>query len=286
MLKKLTNRIYYMPNEERTDRPLLGLVIGDKYSMVIDSGNSEKHAKEFLKEVNKMDIPPLKYLFITHWHWDHVFGIAFMNLITICHEKTKEKIVEMKTLDWRDEALNKRVEDGEEIEFCSSMIKLELPTPLRDELIIGDVDITFKDEITIDLGGISCVIENIKGDHSEDSSIAYIPEEKVMFLGDAIYEDLYSGEWSYSTEKLFPMIHKIKDKKTEYYLPSHGPVESKEETLKLFDELITIGEFTGDEILFNKVIEKYIENFKKEPDEETAYYINSFVNGNKKRNNI
>ena len=40
----------------------------------------------------------------------------------------------------------------------------------------------------------SVIIENIKGDHSEDSSIVYIPDEEIMFLGDSICEDIYSGE--------------------------------------------------------------------------------------------
>ena len=47
MLKRLTDRIYYIPNDSKTDRPVLGLICGDKYSLVVDAGNSPTHANEF-----------------------------------------------------------------------------------------------------------------------------------------------------------------------------------------------------------------------------------------------
>ena len=52
--------------------------------------------------------------------------------------------------------------------------------PFRDNFKIGNADITFKDGLEIDLGGTNCIIENIGGCHSEDSSLVYIPEEKTI----------------------------------------------------------------------------------------------------------
>jgi hypothetical protein len=46
-LKKLSDRIYYLPNEEETDRPVLGYINGDKYSLAVDVGNSSKHVEKF-----------------------------------------------------------------------------------------------------------------------------------------------------------------------------------------------------------------------------------------------
>lgn len=47
MIEKLTNNIFYMPHSKATDRPILGLVCGKKYSLIVDSGNSPRHAKHF-----------------------------------------------------------------------------------------------------------------------------------------------------------------------------------------------------------------------------------------------
>lgn len=98
MLKKLTDHVYYQSHYQPTDRPVLGLISVEKYSLVMDAGNSPAHASEFLESVEKMAVSPLKFLAITHWHWDHVFGIYTMNLLTLSHEKTKKIIDYMKTL--------------------------------------------------------------------------------------------------------------------------------------------------------------------------------------------
>ncbi|MDN5343443.1 MBL fold metallo-hydrolase [Oceanotoga sp. DSM 15011] len=281
MLVNLTERIYYMPNDDRTDRPLLGLIYGDKYSLVVDAGNSPKHANEFLNEISKLDIPPLKYLVLTHWHWDHIFGIETMNLMTICNDITKENLNKMQKLTWDDFNLDKRVNDGEEIEFCSEMIKLEMPN--RDDFRTSNADISFKKSLEIDLGGINCVIDHVGGCHSEDSTIIYVPNEKTIFLGDCTCEDIYNGEWSYSRDKLFPMINKIKEYDALYYLTSHYRPESKEEFLNYLDDLIRIGNFVGDEYIKNEVVEKYTQFYNKSPNEEELYNICSFINGNIKK---
>ncbi|MCR1130737.1 MBL fold metallo-hydrolase [Clostridium botulinum] len=92
MFNKLTDRIYYMDFEQKSDRPVLGLVVGDQYSLVIDGGNSKDHAEKFLSYVKELEIPEVKYLVLTHWHWDHVFGMKTMNLINIVHKKSNEKL--------------------------------------------------------------------------------------------------------------------------------------------------------------------------------------------------
>ena len=271
-----------MPNDSKTDRPVLGLICGDKYSLVVDAGNSPAHANEFLADVCKLDVPQIKFLVITHWHWDHVFGIETMDLTTICQNKTKEELNIMGKLEWDDCSLDERVRKGEEIEFCSEMIKLEMP--FRNNFKPGNADITFKKTLEIDLGGINCIIENIGGCHSADSSLIYIPDEKTMFLGDSICEDIYSGEWSYDIDRLIPMIDKIKKYETINYVTSHNEPENKEEIWSFLNDITRIGNFVGDDCLKDKVIDRYIKFYGKVPNEDEIYYINSFVNGNKKTN--
>lgn len=280
-LKKLSDRIYYMPCDSKTDRPVIGLICGDKYSLVVDSGNSPAHAHKFLECAGKLDIPPLKYLAITHWHWDHIFGIEYMKLTTLCHEKTQEKLSELQQVSWDDTSLEKRVEKGEEITFCSEMMKLEMPD--RSDLKIGNADITFKDKFESDLGGISCIIENVGGCHSEDSSVIYVPDEKVMFLGDCLSEDFYSGDWSYDKDALTAMINKIQKYDADIYVMSHCNPQSREEVWAFLDKLMNIGELAQDDTESHKVVDRFIIKNKRLPEMDEVYYINTFVNGNRKK---
>ncbi|WP_087972005.1 MBL fold metallo-hydrolase [Oceanobacillus rekensis] len=281
MLRKLTKNVHYMPHYSETDRPTLGLISGDNYSLIVDSGNSPAHASDFLELVDKMDISPVKFVTITHWHWDHIFGMKTMDLLTISHKDTKERIEYLKTLKWDDASLNRRVETGEEIEFCSEMMKREMPT--RDHLELKVPDLAFNHKIEIDLGGVTCVMEHVGGVHAGDSAIIYIPEEKVIFLGDCIYQDFYSGDWSYDLEEFNILVNKIKRYDVNYYVTGHQDPKTHEEMDSFFDELISIGEIVGKEVSLDKALTKFKEVQKTMPNEDQVEFIQNFVSGNQKK---
>ncbi|WP_136607412.1 MBL fold metallo-hydrolase [Paenibacillus dokdonensis] len=281
MLKKLGNRVHYMPQYSETDRPTLGLVCGDNFSLIVDSGNSPAHAKDFLNLIEKMEIAPAKLVVITHWHWDHIFGMKTMDLLTISHDETKKKIEYLQTVKWDDASLDARVKTGEEIEFCSNMIKREMPT--RDHLELRAPDLTFNNKIEIDLGGMTCVVEHVGGVHAQDSSIIYIPDEKIMFLGDCIYQDFYSGEWSYDQNELTILLDKIKKYDVNVYLTGHQDPKTHAEMWSLMDDLSSIGEIVGRETALDSAVAKFNEIRSIMPNEEQLEYIQNFVCGNQKK---
>lgn len=279
MLNKLTERIYYMTQREDTDRPVIGLVIGDAYSLVVDAGASPKHAKEFLESTLPLSISPLKYLVITHWHHDHIFGITTMNLTTICHVKTRNMLNELNSQKWDDASLDKMKAEGQINEFLLYCIKEEMPD--QNERIIGNCDIYFENRIEIDLGGITCIIENIGGDHTEDSSVLYVPDEKVLFLGDCIYGGRYNGVYGYTLDKLTKLVNKIKSYDASYFLVSHRDPDSMDALYKILDGLMSIGEAIGDEKDTGAAIDNFKKVFKRDPKGDEVDYINYFAGVNR-----
>ncbi|WP_209864999.1 MBL fold metallo-hydrolase [Paenibacillus shirakamiensis] len=281
MLKKLSNKVYYMPQYSATDRPALGLICGNTYSVFVDSGNSPAHARDFLQLVEGMDASPVKFVVITHWHWDHIFGMDTMGLLSISHDLTKEKIQYLTTLAWDDASLDARVETGEEIEFCSSMIKREMPT--RDELKLKTPDISFNSKMELDLGGVTCIVEHVGGVHAQDSLIVYIPEEKIMFLGDCIYQDFYSGEWSYDLDELTILLDKIRKYDVDYYVTGHQEPMAHAELWHWMDELVRVGEIVDLEVSMDQAVARFNEHEKVMPTEEQLEYIQNFISGSQKK---
>ena len=92
--------------------------------------------------------------------------------------------------DWSDAALDARVADGRELGFCRDMMKLELPD--RSALAIIVPTVIHEHRHTVDLGGITAVIEHVGGDHAPDSCVVYVPDERVLFLGDCLYQRLHA----------------------------------------------------------------------------------------------
>jgi glyoxylase-like metal-dependent hydrolase (beta-lactamase superfamily II) len=64
---------------------------------------------------------------------------------------------------------------------------------------------------------------HVGGDHAPDASIAYVPEDRVMFLGDCMYEDIYHGPNRYTTGTLFPLLDRLLEYDAEIYFPGHHP---------------------------------------------------------------
>lgn len=218
-LSQIAAHVHWLSADSTTDRPILGVVGGARSTLLIDAGNSPAHAHTLLRELALRKLAQPAYAMLTHWHWDHVFGTAALDLPTFAHVETKRIVEIMARLDWSDAALDRRVAEGSEIAFCRDMLKVELPD--RSELTIRPPEIGFSAQVDLDLGGVTCHLVHVGGDHSPDSSIAYVPEDRVVFLGDCIYEDLYHGPRRLTTATLFPLLDCLLGYDAEYYLAAH-----------------------------------------------------------------
>ena len=278
MLEKFTDKVYAMPFEEGITKPALGLIVGNKYSLVVDGGHSKDHGEEFLRYVNKMNVPFPKYLTITHWHWDHVAGGGAMNLTNIINYRTKENLDRVRDLVNKNEELDLDVL-GRVMYNTTSNLKKQMDDGLK--LLNGDI--VFEKKVQVDLGGGSCVIENVGGDHSLDSNIVYVEDEKFMFLGDTIYRDLNKEHKAYHIDLVRPLIEKIRKYDTELYLTAHKPVYTKEAMHEHFDSLLDIGEFVGGRMDLKQLTIDYGYKQGRKTSAEERFLIGSFVNGNKNK---
>ena len=235
-LRKISDRIYYLPSQEEADRPVLGYIKGDKYSLAIDAGNSSKHVEKFYYELNNANLRLPDYTVITHWHWDHTFGMHSVVGKTIAGKLTNNKLKEVATWRWSDTDMKNRLETGKDIEMCDKCIKLEYPN--RQEIKVISADVEFSGSLKIDLGGLNCELIQTQAPHSEDSVLIYIPEEKTIFIGDADCQDYYDNNGLYDKDKLKSFIKLIKEIDFNTYVLGHDEPQTKEEVTKyLTDEL-------------------------------------------------
>ncbi|WP_028391348.1 MBL fold metallo-hydrolase [Bacillus cihuensis] len=217
-LVKISERFFYLTPVQKTDRPVLAAVVGDDHTLLIDAGNSVNHTKLFREQLAKHAVKG-DYLVLTHSDWDHVFGLSEIKVPVIAQQKTAEKLKHMQTLSWEDSFLDERVEAGIEIPFCADAIKLELGN--ERAIVLSLPQIIFNKTLQINLGGVTCMIEHVGGDHAEDSTIIYLPEEKILFLGDCLYANLYAEKWNYTVEKSLQLIQKLESFEAETVFLSH-----------------------------------------------------------------
>jgi len=229
---QLTDHISCLSANHETDRPLLAAITGNRSTLLVDAGNSPAHSRLLLdllakNSLNHTTSTHPAFVALTHWHWDHIFGMKALNLPIIAQHYTDTMIRELMTYEWTDEALDQRVAEGIEIPFCSDMIKKEFADN-REEIQLIPPHIVFQDKLTLDLGGLTCHIDRVGGDHTEDSTIVYVEEEKTLFLGDCLAPDLYVPDWTFTVKSVLELVEKLSAYDAEIIVESHSePVDNK-----------------------------------------------------------
>ena len=198
MFDKITDHIYIHPAETYTDRPNIGLIVGEKFSLLFDAGNSVYHVENLKKELRGQGLREPEYVVISHWHWDHSYGADAWEKTVIAGEKTNSHLKRMTEWKWDDQSMQERLESGEDIEFCHYMVKREYPD--RNVITVRTADIVFSGTLTIDLGGVTAVLSHIAGPHSDDSIVCFVPEDEFLFLGDSNSKDLLGNKWHFDPE--------------------------------------------------------------------------------------
>ena len=245
MFQKLTDHIYVYQFDGYTDRPNIGLIVGEKYTLLFEAGNSAAHVELMKKNLEVQGLPTPDFVAVSHWHWDHSFAMFAWGCPTIAGRETNEQLKVVQTWKWDDESMAERVAKREDITFCCEMIKREYPD--RSQIKVVPADLVFEERMTIDLGGgIVCDLIHVKGPHSSDSVVCHVPSDRFLFLGDSDCKDLYGIPWHfdieheedfvpttdalpYDKEKLEPYVALLQTLDFTHYLTGHAPMMTREE---------------------------------------------------------
>lgn len=279
MLERIAEHTWYMPNEPEHFRPALGYVCCGTASMIIDTGNSPEHISDLYGYIRSQGMPDPSFSMVTHWHWDHVFGMSSSPAKSVANSLTNEKLTNMQHWDWSDSALNSRVAAGLEIPSSAESIRKEVPQ--RHSFKVTSTEISFDSEINIRLNDIIIQLHHVGGPHSEDSTVAYVPADKVLYLGDCYREDIYTGGGSIRLGELKLLVKRLRSFDAEWFVPSHEAPARKEDFLKKMDEALEVGELLGDcdELAEGKALIKKARG--RELNDFETYYVERFVTGNR-----
>jgi glyoxylase-like metal-dependent hydrolase (beta-lactamase superfamily II) len=266
---QLTENFYYLEEEEYRDRPVLGYFKGKTGSVMIDGGTSIKHIRQFLDHLKENHLSHPDYCVLTHWHWDHIFGLSELNGPIIAHENTKNIMKEMENTDWKNTITEKDYPIKNEFEDGVFDIGIRLPA------------ITFEKKMTIETGADTLIIEKVQADHTDDCCVVFSVNEKVLFFGDCLYvgSDDKKGFY-YHREVYLNLLKKLMSYGAEYYIDSHSGVLKHNDMEKMyikFSELTALIENTPSKEEYLKNIPEILKNSMSA--EALDWYYETFRNG-------
>jgi glyoxylase-like metal-dependent hydrolase (beta-lactamase superfamily II) len=278
-IQTLHKHILYLPANHDTDRPILAAISGTNRTLLMDAGNSAAHASLFLQELSAYDLPPIEQLALTHWHWDHIFGMTRLNLPAIAHVQTKKEMEKLLPWEWTDEALDQRVAEGTEISFCAEMIKKEFPGNLRQEISITLPSLLFEERLEVDLGGVTCILQHVGGDHAHDSTVVYVKEAKTLFLGDSLAPDIYIHPRRYTPEVFLELLAKVEKFDADTYVESHGKPMTKHQFQQEMNEMrlmaqAVIRHHGEKEAILEELAGAFVRAWTTDDDQLLQYFLN------------
>lgn len=246
-LRCLNGGVWYLPQDERTDRPVLGYVRGTEGALMVDAGMGPGHVADFFEGIRKHVLPSPDRVVLTHWHWDHVLGLDDLSrcgLKAYGRGETDRELEGLRGKDWSDSGLDAMVRAGDLPAFSRDCIRREIPEAAQRK--IGGLDILVGDERSLDLGGLEVSLVPLDSPHTDDSLAVVVPEYGVTFLGDAIYGRRYRGVYGYRVEQFIAMVHRLLGFGTDWYVISHMDPLSRQGLEELLLPMAEMAEFVGD----------------------------------------
>ena len=141
-------------------------VIFRDYVVVIDA-NTPWGIREILPEVRKTTAKPIRYVFDTHYHWDHTWGNSVLvdsGVVVVCSQDCAQELSTKGKREWE-----RNPTSGE---YSLTPYRMEQP------------GIAFGDFMALDDGERRLELRRMGPGHTIGDSVAYLPREGILFTGD------------------------------------------------------------------------------------------------------
>ena len=95
-LQKIGTHTWVYTFDTEKDRPNLGYIRGTDMALAVDAGHSSSHVQDFYGALERELLPLPDLTVITHWHWDHTFGMHAVHGKTMARPETNRRLREIR----------------------------------------------------------------------------------------------------------------------------------------------------------------------------------------------
>jgi glyoxylase-like metal-dependent hydrolase (beta-lactamase superfamily II) len=245
-LIKVTDRLYVITGLGGN----VTFLTTDEGVIVVDAGTYKKDGLIIMNHVKSVTDKAIKYIVLTHYHFDHVFGVCGIpgNPTVIGHkniyknlkmaepfQETNKDQLKLKVIGLKAK-LDSLVKIGsteiDEVEknYKSAVYKFNI----SNETSIVYPAITFDKELTVYLGSDSIKLIHPGNTHSDCEIIVEFPNQKTLAAGDFFfYKGLpYIDSNAHSnTENWSIQARRLSQNNYDHVIPGHGAITTAGELI-------------------------------------------------------
>ncbi len=188
--------------------PNIGIVVGNRATLVVDTGLGERNGAIVMREVDRLSKNPKLFLTTTHFHPEHAMGEqAFPANTIIIRPKAQQEELEQR----KDEFVKMFSGFGQGKELLRG---LKMRTP----------DIVFDREATVDLGGVTARLFWLGTAHTRGDELIFIKEDSVLIPGDIVQDKIVPNMPNDDTspKNWIAILDQLEPLHPRYIVPDHG----------------------------------------------------------------
>src|SRR3954467_6143306 len=208
---KLSDHVWAIPDFNVGLVPNVGIVVGSKATLVVDTGLGPRNGETIVREMKKVSTNADVYVVLTHYHPEHSLGAA-------AFKGAKLLMTRIQQQDMAE--LGKPIQDT----FASR-------SPINAELLNGvaypSPDILFDREYRIDLGGVHARLfwRGPAAMHTRGDTMIFVEEDRVLFTGDVVMSQRFlAAQNTSSITTWISTLDELVALRPVKVVPSHGSI--------------------------------------------------------------
>jgi glyoxylase-like metal-dependent hydrolase (beta-lactamase superfamily II) len=179
--------------------------------LVVDALGSPALALELLDEIRRITPAPVRYVVVTHYHADHVYGLQAFKDAGATIIAQRDGLIYLNS-------------DSAQLRLAASREELAPAVDENTRLVAADRWIDRP--TTLQIGGIDFLLQPAGPAHTPEDLVVWVPHLKLLFAGDLVFRGRIpfvgqadSGRWIAALDTLLAFDARI-------IVPGHGPASA------------------------------------------------------------
>ena len=189
-----------------------GFFVTDEGVVVVDALGSPALAQELLREIHRVTPQALRYVVVTHYHADHIYGLQTLvqaGAKVIGHASAREYL--------NSDTAQRRLE--------ASRIELAPWIDANTRLVPADQWLDTQ-ESQFRLGSIDFVVDHVGPAHTPEDVVVFVPQLGVLFAGDLFFQGRIPFVGQADSRLWIQALNRLMKYQPKIVIPGHGPAST------------------------------------------------------------